>query len=721
MRNIIINTALCCLLAFAALWQSCKKESKDVQIPLKVEQYFPNSGKAGTLVTIKGTGLPTDRNNVKVYFGSQQATLVSTQEQKLIVQAPVEGTTGAVTIRVGDQTTEVGNYTYQSLSVRDALPANGPAGASIRIVGEGFSSLKQPAVVTINGKTASIVSASDTAIVAEIPQDAGNGPIVVEVEGKTSTGPNFRYQSITTAQPLTGGTGTRVVIKGQGFESLAAQNKVTFNGLAAIVEEASAEQLIVIAPPQLKTGVLAVTINGQQITGPTFTVVPPPVIVAVTPLSGPAGTRMTIDGLNFSTNITENVVTLNNKPIPVKTASGHALTLEIPAGIGSGELKLAVNGQEVAGPAFKEQTLGISSILPDNGLAGSEITIKGTGFSNVPTENIVTFNGLTATVTSVNTNGTELMVKVPAGVTTGNITVTRGPLKAESPERFRRAGVTTLAGGPGDPLITAATSSIVVDTKGNVYVNGYFHIVKITPQGNTSLFAGNIQQPGATNGTGTAARFKSIKGLTIDENDNLYISDDYTIRKITPAAVVSNYATLSVQMNNICLDKQYNLYGTSGHGGITKLYPSGETEKVVYNLVNDKCRPAVDTKGTLYYSPDMFDSRIVRVPSTIMFTMMGYQDGLLSNAAMMDGTVALQFDTKGRLFIMDPKNYAIRMVDFAAARVSSPMKLANNRGFADGSFTEAMIGSVTDMAIDNQGVIYLLDASNQAVRKVFVQ
>lgn len=720
MRNTIIKIALYCLCVIAGLWQSCKKESKDVQIPLKVEQYFPNSGKGGTLVTIKGTGLPTDANNVKVYFGSKLATLVSTQEQKLIVQAPADGTTGAITIRIGERTTEVGNYTYQTLSVRDALPANGPAGASIRIVGEGFSSLKQPAVVTINGKTASIVSASDTAIVAEIPKDAGDGPIIVDVEGKTSTGPAFRYQAITAAQPLTGGTGTRVVIKGQGFESIAVQNKVTFNGLPAVVEEASAEQLTVIAPPLLKTGVLAVTINGQQITGPVFTVVPPPVILTVTPLSGPAGTVMTIAGLNFSTNIAENVVTINNNPLRIKTANEYALTLDIPAGIGSGELKLAVNGQEVAGPAFKEQTLGISSILPDNGLAGSEITIKGTGFSSVPAENIVAFNGLTAIVKSVNTSGTALVVNVPVGITTGSITVTRGPLKAESTEIFRRAGVTTLAGGPGDPLIPTSARSIVVDTKGNVYVSGYFHILKITAEGNTSIFAGNDQQSGTVNGTGTAARFKSIKSLAIDENDNLYASDDNTIRKITPAAVVTNYAILSTPMNNIQLDKQNNLYGTSGHNGIIKLYASGETEKVVYNLVNDQCRPAIDAKGTLYYSADMFDSRIVS-PGKTLFTTMGYQDGLISDARMLDGTTALQFDNKGRLFIMDPKNYAVRMVDFAAARVSSPMKLTNSYGFVDGSFTEAKTGSIVDMAIDNQGVIYLLDANNQAVRKVLVQ
>lgn len=54
-----------------------------------------------------------------------------------------------------------------------------------------------------------------------------------------------------------------------------------------------------------------------------------------------------------------------------------------------------------------------------------------------------------------------------------------------------------------------------------------------------SVLAGDIKQPGKTDGAGAAARFDGITGMTIDSKDNLYVADAAGIRKITPAGVVS--------------------------------------------------------------------------------------------------------------------------------------------------------------------------------------
>ncbi len=129
------------------------------------------------------------------------------------------------------------------------------------------------------------------------------------------------------------------------------------------------------APAGLKTGPLSVNINGQKISGPAFTVAPFPEISTVTPLSGPAGQVMTIEGVNFSIIADENVVTINGKPVPVFAATPNTLTLTIPGNTGDGAVKLAVNDQAVTGPVFKDQTLGITKMTPDNGLAGTAVTI----------------------------------------------------------------------------------------------------------------------------------------------------------------------------------------------------------------------------------------------------------------------------------------------------------------------------------------------------------
>jgi N-acetylneuraminic acid mutarotase len=64
----------------------------------------------------------------------------------------------------------------------------------------------------------------------------------------------------------------------------------------------------------------------------------------------------------------------------------------------------------------------ITSFSPESGLEGATVTITGTNFSATPAENLVTLNGVSAEVTTSTLS--ELVVKIPAGATTGKIEVT---------------------------------------------------------------------------------------------------------------------------------------------------------------------------------------------------------------------------------------------------------------------------------------------------------
>lgn len=63
-----------------------------------------------------------------------------------------------------------------------------------------------------------------------------------------------------------------------------------------------------------------------------------------------------------------------------------------------------------------------SGITPNGGVSGTLITISGSNFSTTASENEIKFNGTTATANSATT--TQLTTSVPAGATTGKITVT---------------------------------------------------------------------------------------------------------------------------------------------------------------------------------------------------------------------------------------------------------------------------------------------------------
>jgi sugar lactone lactonase YvrE len=92
---------------------------------------------------------------------------------------------------------------------------------------------------------------------------------------------------------------------------------------------------------------------------------------------------------------------------------------------------------------------------------------------------------------------------------------------------------------------TYSATSLAVDGLGNLYVTeNKCDLLKITPAGVISTFAGSFNHCGNVDGTGTAARFQPLFGVTVDSSGNVYVSEprDGLIRKITPAGVVSTFA-----------------------------------------------------------------------------------------------------------------------------------------------------------------------------------
>lgn len=69
-------------------------------------------------------------------------------------------------------------------------------------------------------------------------------------------------------------------------------------------------------------------------------------------------------------------------------------------------------------------------------------------------------------------------------------------------------------------------------------------IRKISAAGVVTTIAGKAYESGCNDGTGSAARFIRPCGIAIDKAGNLYVTDSeaHTLRKITPAGVVSTLA-----------------------------------------------------------------------------------------------------------------------------------------------------------------------------------
>src|SRR5437899_2264923 len=113
---------------------------------------------------------------------------------------------------------------------------------------------------------------------------------------------------------------------------------------------------------------------------------------------------------------------------------------------------------------------------------------------------------------------------------------------------------TTLAGGGGFTNASGtggaerlwAPSGVALDANGNVYVGDQFNytIRKVTPAGEVTTLAGRAGSSGSADGTGSAARFNHPTGVAVDNGGSVYVADadNYTIRKVTPAGVVTTLA-----------------------------------------------------------------------------------------------------------------------------------------------------------------------------------
>lgn len=229
---------------------------------------------------------------------------------------------------------------------------------------------------------------------------------------------------------------------------------------------------------------------------------------------------------------------------------------------------------------------------------------------------VTTLAGTAGVVGSADGTGAAASFDYPTGIATdsaGNVYV--ADYGNYAIRKITPAGVvTTLAGivgARGSTDGTRATArfngplSVATDSAGNVYVADVGipelanTIRKITPAGVVTTFAGTAGASGSNDGTGTAARFDFPRGLTTDSAGNVYVADydNHTIRKITPAGLVTTLAgKAGVEGSTdgtgaaarfdgpmaVATDRAGNLYVADEVGrAIRKITPAGMVSTVV--------------------------------------------------------------------------------------------------------------------------------------------
>ncbi|NBP70542.1 MAG: hypothetical protein EBU52_17630, partial [Cytophagia bacterium] len=534
-------------------------------------------------------------------------------------------------------------------------PTEGIAGTTVTLTGKNFSTLISKNTVLFNGTTAVITATTPTTITTTVPAGASTGKLTVTVGTQTITSTQDfivpLIPTISSFSPLQGIAGTSVTITGTNFSTTATNNIVKFNNTTATVTAATTTSLTVTVPTAATSGTISVQVGSQTaVSVESFTIIPKPTITSFSPLQGAVGTNVTITGTNFSTVSTENVVKFNNTTATVTAASTTSLSVTVPTAATSGTISVEVSSQTVVSSlSFTVlPTVTITGFEPYEGTAGSVITISGTNFESISTQNIVTFNNVAGQV--IGGNSTSLKVKVPEGATTGKIKV-----EANS------------------QVITSSADFSVFTVQ-------------------VSTFAGSTA--GFLDGTGTAARLNGPFGIATDAAGNFYVADiaNNRIRKITTAGVVTTLA---------------------GSGSATTNDGTGTSASF-----NGPMGIAVDGSGNVFVS-EVYGNCIRKITSagvvtTFAGSSQGFADGT-GTAAQFYRPTSLAIDGADNLFVTDSENNRIRKITSAGVVTTIA---GSTEGFANGTTSAALFNSPDGIALDAANNIYISDTGNSLIRKI---
>ena len=145
-------------------------------------------------------------------------------------------------------------------------------------------------------------------------------------------------------------------------------------------------------------------------------------ITSLSQNSGPVGASVTITGANFGATQGTSTVTFNGISALVTSWSATSITATVPSGATTGNVVVTVGGVQSNGVGFTvTPPASITSLSQNSGPVGASVTITGANFGATQGTSTVTFNGISALVTSW--SATSITATVPSGATTGNVVV----------------------------------------------------------------------------------------------------------------------------------------------------------------------------------------------------------------------------------------------------------------------------------------------------------
>jgi len=373
-----------------------------------ITKFTPASGVVGTQITLTGMNL-TNVTSAKVAL--KDLKIVSKTDVQMVVEVLAGTVTGKISVTAPGGTFETTDLftVLGAPQITAVSPASGIVGTVVTITGVNLPA--SPNVrFTNNIQATTIVSATPTQIVCQVPSGASTGKI--NVNGALSPADFVLNVKpvISSFTPTKGGVDTQVTINGSYLTG--ATVKFASNVTATIVGTPTDSKIVVKVPSGAVTGVISVTTTpGTTNTASNFEVLAPPSITAFNPAGGASGAVVTITGTNLQHNPT--VQFFNGVSAPITSVSATQLVVQVPGGAVTGRISVKTDAIQTPITTATDFIIAgkpsITSISPSSGTVGTQITINGTNLTN-PVNVIV--NGTSVAGTWVSNNIVKVTVPV---------------------------------------------------------------------------------------------------------------------------------------------------------------------------------------------------------------------------------------------------------------------------------------------------------------------
>jgi sugar lactone lactonase YvrE len=258
-------------------------------------------------------------------------------------------------------------------------------------------------------------------------------------------------------------------------------------------------------------------------------------------------------------------------------------------------------------------------------------------------------------------------------------------------------------GGPSTKARLYSPSAVAVDREGNLYISdgGVYRIRKVDKSGVITTFAGTGEAGySGDGGPATSARLTGPGQITFDDRGNLFLADEFSVRKIDPSGTITTVAGTGQA-------------GFSGDGG-----PATEAKFEANDL-------ALDREGNMCIA-DTENNRIRKVDKdSIIHTVAGtgkegYSgDGGPATKAALNLPTGIALDGEGNLFIACHHNSRVRKVDKdgTITTVAGTGQMGFNR--EKGPARKVMLNQPWDLYFDDESDdLYIADAFNSRIRAV---